>query len=162
MGHPMASDMTEAQAVAAKGVALCREGDWDRGLQLLGAAAEGRGAGSGAELPGIVYSYLGYGLARYQRRSRDGIKLCEHAVKIQYYEPENHMNLARTLMLTGDRRAAVASIARGLKLDPNHKGLKELRVDIGVRRRPVLPFLSRTNPLNVFLGRLRHGITGRD
>ena len=160
MASPMASESTDAQAVAAKGLALCRAGDWDRGLQLLGAAAEGRGAGSGAELPGIVYSYLGYGLARYQRRSRDGIKLCEHAVKIQYYEPENHMNLARTLMLTSDRRGAVASIARGLKLDPNHRGLKELRIEIGVRRRPVLPFLSRTNPINVFLGRLRHGLRG--
>ena len=37
MGSPMASDSTDAQAVAAKGLALCRAGDWDRGLQLLGA-----------------------------------------------------------------------------------------------------------------------------
>jgi tetratricopeptide (TPR) repeat protein len=154
----MGLETGEIQIAAAKGLALCREGDWDRGLQLLGAAAEGRKGG--AELPGLVYSYLGYGIARHQRRVRDGLKLCEHAVKIQYYEPENHLNLARVQLMLQDRKAAVASIARGLKLDPNHRGLKDLRVEIGVRRRPVLPFLSRTNPINILLGRLRRGFSG--
>ncbi|HSM14765.1 MAG TPA: hypothetical protein VLA66_11930 [Thermoanaerobaculia bacterium] len=156
----MADDSIDPQEVAAKGVALCREGDWNRGLQLLSRVAEERTGGQ--ELPGTVYSFLGYGVARYQRRVRDGLKLCEHAVKIQYYEPENHMNLARVQLLMGDRRGAVASIARGLKLDPNHRGLKELRLDIGVRKRPLIPFLSRSNPLNVLLGRLRHGMKSND
>ena len=151
----MAEETYDPRQIAAKGIALCREGDWDRGLQLLSRVAEGRSEGQ--ELPGTVYSYLGYGVARYQRRIRDGFKLCEHAVKVQYYEPTNHMNLARVQLLMKDRRGAVSSIARGLKLDPNHRGLKELRVEIGVRKRPIIPFLSRTNPLNVFLGRLRHG-----
>jgi len=156
MGQGMPDDETyDARAIALKGIALCREGDWDRGLQLLGQIAEERPEGQ--ELPGTVYSYLGYGVARYQKRIRDGFKLCEHAVKIQYYDPENHMNLAKVQLLMNDRRGAVGSIARGLKLDPNHRGLKELRVDIGVRKRPFIPFLSRTNPINVFLGRLRHG-----
>jgi tetratricopeptide (TPR) repeat protein len=154
----MALGTGEIQVAAAKGLALCRAGDWDRGLQLLGAAAEGRQGA--AELPGLVYSYLGYGIARYQRRVRDGHKLCEHAVKIQYYEPDNHLNLARVQLILEDRKGAVSSIARGLKLDPDHRELKELRREIGVRRRPVLPFLSRKNPLNVLLGRLRNGLKG--
>jgi len=156
----MSDESYDPGAVAAKGVALCREDDWDRGLQLLSKVAEQRSEGQ--ELPGTVYSYLGYGVARYQRRIRDGLKLCEHAVKIQYYEPENHMNLARVQLLMDDRRGAVTSIARGLKLDPNNRGLKDLRFDIGVRKRPILPFLSRTNPLNVLLGRLRHGFKSDD
>jgi hypothetical protein len=158
MAVSMALGTGEIQVAAAKGLALCREGDWDRGLQLLGAAAEGRQGA--AELPGLVYSYLGYGIARYQRRVKDGLKLCEHAVKIQYYEPDNHLNLARVQLILEDRKGAVSSIARGLKLDPNHRGLKDLRVEIGVRRRPVLPFLSRRNPLNVLLGRLRNSLRG--
>lgn len=155
----MALETSEIQVAAAKGLALCREGDWDRGLQLLSSAAEGRQGA--AELPGLVYSYLGFGVARHQRRVRDGLKLCEHAVKIQYYEPENHLNLARVQLMLQDRKGAVASIARGLKLDPNHRGLKELRVEIGVRKRPVLPFLSRDNPLNILLGRLRTSVKSR-
>lgn len=156
----MGSETSDIQALAAKGLALCRGGDWDKGLQLLGAAAEGRATGT--ELAGVVYSTLGYGIARYQRRIKDGLKLCEHAVKIQYYEPENHLNLARVLLLTSNRKAAVGSIARGLKLDPNHRGLKELRVEIGVRARPLIPFLSRRNLLNQLLGKLRYGAKNRD
>jgi hypothetical protein len=160
MTTSMSGEPMDPKAVAARGVALCREGDWDRGLQLLSGAAERRT--EGGELPGLVYGYLGYGVARYQRRIRDGLKLCEHAVKIQYYEPENHLHLARTRLLAGDRRAAVSSLARGLKLDPAHRGLRELREEIGVRRRPVIPFLSRDNFLNILLGRLRHSAAGRD
>lgn len=159
MGPLMADPSPDVEAYAAKGLQLCREGDWDRGLQLLSAAAEAKGA---KELPGVVYAYLGYGVAKHQRRAKDGLKLCEHAVKVQYYQPENHLQLARVQLLMGDRKAAVGSIARGLKLDPNHRELKELRFDIGVRKRPVLPFLDRKNPLNVLLGQLRALITRRD
>ncbi|KAB2962273.1 MAG: hypothetical protein F9K18_10045 [Thermoanaerobaculia bacterium] len=159
MLQQMALGTGEIQVAAAKGLALCREGDWDRGLQLLGAAAEGRQGA--AELPGLVYSYLGFGIAKHQRRVRDGLKLCEHAVKIQYYEPENHLNLARVQLMLQDRKGAVASIARGLKLDPNHRGLKDLRLEIGVRKRPVLPFLARNNPLNVLFGRVRKAFKSR-
>jgi len=155
----MAMGSEDLQSLAAKGLGACRDGDWTRGVALLGEAAAERG--TDRELPGVVYSFLGYGIAKYQRRVRDGLKLCEHAVKIQYYEPDNHLNLARVQLMTSDRKGAVASIARGLKLDPNHKGLKELRLDIGVRRRPVIPFLSRTNLLNQLFGRLRHKLTGR-
>ncbi len=158
MAAAMSSESLDVQAAAARGLQLCRENDWDRGLQLLSAAAEERG---GKDLPGVVFAYLGYGLARHQRRTLDGLKLCEHAVKIQYYEPENHLQLARVQMLMGDRKAAVASIARGLKLDPAHRGLKEMRVEIGVRKRPPIPFLGRANPLNVLLGRLRHALRGK-
>ncbi|GMU67368.1 MAG: hypothetical protein AMXMBFR36_36420 [Acidobacteriota bacterium] len=155
----MVEGSPDVEAYAAKGLQLCREGDWDRGLQLLSAAAEAKGA---RELPGVVYAYLGYGAAKYQRRTRDGLKLCEHAVKIQYYEPENHLQLARVQLLMGDRKGAVGSIARGLKLDPNHRELKDLRFEIGVRKRPVLPFLDRKNPLNVLLGQLRSLLKRRD
>jgi hypothetical protein len=155
----MAMETEDLQNLAAKGISACRDGDWTRGVALLGEAAAERG--TGRELPGVVYSFLGYGIARYQKRIRDGLKLCEHAVKIQYYEPDNHLNLARVQLMTSDRRAAVASIARGLKLDPNHRGLKELRIEIGVRRRPVIPFLSRSNLFNQLFGKIRHKLTGR-
>ncbi len=155
----MCAEEYDYQSAAARGLQLCRQNDWDRGLQLLSEAVEAPG---GKELPGVIFAYLGYGLARYQRRMKDGLKLCEHAVKVQYYEPENHLQLARVQMLMSNRRSAVSSIARGLKLDPAHRGLKELRVEIGVRKRPPIPFLGRSNPINVLIGRLRHSIRHRE
>ena len=91
---------------------------------------------------------------------REGLKLCEHAVRIQFYEPDNHLNSARVHLLARNRRAAVEAIGRGLKLDPHHAALRGLRQEIGIRKRPVLPFLSRNNPLNRLLGRMRHDFSG--
>jgi hypothetical protein len=154
----MATGGFEAKQLAEEGIALCRRGEWDKGIQILGRVVEAQGVSS--ELPGVAYSFLGWGVAKAQRRVRDGLRLCEHAVKVQFYEPDNHWNLARVRMLANDRRGAVQSIARGLKLDGNHEGLRALRHEIGIRRRPVIPFLSRDNPLNRLLGRMRHDLTG--
>ncbi|HEY6100595.1 MAG TPA: hypothetical protein VIW03_14255, partial [Anaeromyxobacter sp.] len=44
----------------------------------------------------------------------------------------------------------------GLSLWPDHPGLVAARDAMGLRRPPVIPFLSRRNPLNVALGKLRH------
>ena len=152
--------MAESANVAAwafQGIELCRQGQWERGLDMLAKAAESDDRSS--EGPSLMYSYLGYGIARYKGRPRDGVALCEHAVKIEFFQPDNQFNLARTYLLVGNREKAVAALRRGLKLDPDHGGLRALATQMGQRRRPVLRFLSREHPLNRFLGRLRHQIS---
>ena len=47
------------------------------------------------------------------------------------------------------------AIAQGLALDPRNSALRSLQSEIGVRKRPVLGFLSRNNPVNRTLGKLR-------
>jgi tetratricopeptide (TPR) repeat protein len=140
-----------------KGIDLCRQGEWKDGLFVLGRIADSGRAG----LPGIFYSYLGYGLALYQKRTEEGLKLCKHAVKIQFYEPDNYLNLARTALLASDRAEAVQAVRRGLKVDRNNAQLKELYREMGIRQLPVIRFLSRSNPLNLILGKLRAHIFGR-
>jgi hypothetical protein len=49
---------------------------------------------------------------------------------------------------------------RGMALDRDHAGLVALAEELGTRRKPVLQFLTRRNPLNILLGRLRHAIKG--
>ncbi len=144
--------------LAEEGLGLCRQGDWKKGLPILASVLENRWPGEDA--PGVLYSFLGYGVARFQKQVREGIKLCEHAIKLEFYEADNHFNMARVLVLDGDRKAAYASIERGLKLHPGHPGLIELQHEIGERKRPVLHFLDRDHPLNVLLGRLRHSFKG--
>ncbi len=132
----------------------CRRGGWKEGLPLLARIAE-QDERQGA-LPALVYSYLGYGIALRQGRIQEGIRLCQHAVKLEFYQAENYLNLARTQMLANHRRAAVRAVSDGLKVEPDNRNLLELRREMGERRRPVLPFLARSNPLNSLLGRLRH------
>lgn len=143
--------------ILRRGIDRCRQGDWEVGLSFLGRIAE---AERPTELPGLFYSYLGYGIALRQKRVQEGLKLCRHSVKIQFYEPENYVNLARTLLLAGERPAAVRAVLDGLKVDRQNADLLGLHKDLGIRKLPVLPFLSRANPLNQVLGRLRHAWRG--
>ncbi len=144
-------------SVLRRGIERCRRGDWETGLAFLGRVAE---AERSSALPGLFYSYLGYGIALRQRRVQEGLKLCRHSVKVQFYEPENYVNLARTCLLAGDRPAAVRAVLDGLKVDRQHPALLGLHRELGIRAQPLLPFLSRSNPLNQLLGRIRHAWRG--
>lgn len=145
---------TSHNELAQRGIDLCRKGEWQRGLELLAMVADQKDAG--AELPGTFYSYLGYGIARYDRRVREGLALCEHGVKREFYQPENYYNLARTYMLANQRRKAIETVIAGRQVDRRHAGLTRLHKELGIRRPPVLSFLSRNHFLNRLLGRMRH------
>jgi hypothetical protein len=134
------------------GIDCCRKGNWSEGLRHLGWIAE-RGAG---ELPGLFYSYLGYGIALRDQRIEEGLKLCRHSIKVEFYQMENYLNLARTCLLANDRRGAARAVRDGLKIDPGYPALLALQQQLGARKSPVLPFLKRSNFLNRALGRLRH------
>jgi len=141
-----------------EGIACCRRGNWNEGLRYLGQVAERGDAGS--SLPGIFYSYLGYGIALREQRVREGLKLCRHSIKVEFYQADNYLNLARTCLLARDRSGAVRAVRDGLKIDPHHEGLLAVRADLGVRGQPVLPFLGRSHVINRFLGRVRHALRG--
>jgi len=153
----VASARQELTGVVGRAIDQCRKGNWEQGLPYLGqlASSEDR-----AHLPGLFYSYLGYGIALREQRLDEGLKLCKHSVKIEFFHPENYWNLARTCLLAKDRRGAVRAVREGLKIDPHSEELLELQKEMGLRRSPVLRFLSRDNPLNRFLGSVRHKLTG--
>ncbi|RMH21302.1 MAG: hypothetical protein D6696_06075 [Acidobacteria bacterium] len=140
--------------MAWRGIERCRQGDWREGLYWLGQAADARDASQ--ELPSLFFAYLGFGMARYQGQTQQGLLLCRHALELELYQPESYYFLARAHLLAGDRRAAFDVVERGLQIDPTHEQLLKLRDQLGRRRPPVLPFLQRRHPLNRVLGRLRH------
>jgi hypothetical protein len=143
----------DPQGLARRGVEFCRSGHWEGGLALLGEAVA---APNATTLPGVCYAYLGYGTARSGKGYREGLALCEHGVKVSVCDPEAYLCLAQTLLLMKRRSKAIGILNRGLALSPDYPGLLDLRVELGVRRPPVISFLSRSNPLNTLLGRFRH------
>jgi tetratricopeptide (TPR) repeat protein len=147
----------ELSGMLGRAIEHCRQGHWELGLPYLGLLADSENRSS---LPGLFYSYLGYGIALREQRLDEGLKLCRHSIKIEFYQPENYFNLARTHLLANDRRGAIKALREGLKVDPNHSELLELQKDLGRRRPPVLSFLSRNHALNRLLGNLRHKLTG--
>lgn len=144
----------DSRTSASRGVELCRAGEWDQGLLLL------------SEVPGsdlvdrslraLAFSYLGYGMAKFHKQRREGVKLCEQAASIELCEPEVFLNLVRIRVMIHDRRGAVAAVHRGLQYHPEHPVLSEYRRKLGLRRDPVIPFLSRGSLLNRILGQIRY------
>lgn len=158
--QPTVPDRTR-EAVHARcwaGVEACRRGNWEEGVETLYAVVAE--AWLSDAVPSVAYSYLGYGRAAIGDGYKEGLRLCRVAVKRDAFEPENYLNLARTCLLRERRRLAISALNRGLRVSPRHPELLELRRELGLRRRPAIPFLSRSNPLNRELGKLRNRRAG--
>jgi Flp pilus assembly protein TadD len=152
--------VTEASAPAA--------GD----AEALAAYEEGRAAFTARDVPGAHHaferahrkdprdprfmSWYGVTLVLVERNSNLGIMLCDQAVRVAGPEPELLLNQARVHLSLKQRERAVRAIVRGLELFPDDARLVAARDAMGIRRPPVLPFLSRKNPLNRVLGKIRH------
>jgi len=103
-----------------------------------------------------VQSWYGLTLVLVERNSNLGVALCDQALRLAGPVPELVLNQARTHLALGQRDRVLRALQRGLEATPGDPALEAALQAMGRRRRPVLPFLSRGNPLNVWLGRLRH------
>jgi tetratricopeptide (TPR) repeat protein len=97
------------------------------------------------------YSYLGYCIAKERGQQRKGLELCLNSQAEEPDNPEHYLNLGRVHLLAGDRVEALRLLREGI-----HKGdcpaILQLLESLGNRRPPVLPMLSRDNPVNKYLG----------
>lgn len=101
-------------------------------------------------------SYFGLCIAMIRRQFKPAIDLCRRAIDLEFYNGDHYANLARVYLTAGNRKKAVETAENGLKLVPEHEYLLQVRKSLGVRARPAVPFLDRTNPINVSLGQARH------
>ncbi len=135
-------------------VLACRQENWRRGYEILTRlASETDGK---TKMPGVFYSYLGVAVARCEGRRHDGMELARYALRLQPREADNYSNLALLCLTMNRRQEAVRWVEKGLRYEPRNRRLIEIRESLGLRRRPPLPFLDRSNPVNVMLGQLLH------
>jgi len=79
---------------------------------------------------------------------------CRRAVKDEFFNADLFLNLSRVYLRLGNRAEAHKAAMRGLALEPKHSAIKQHLSQMGVRGRPTIPFLDRSNFLNVTLGRM--------
>lgn len=103
-----------------------------------------------------LMSWYGVTLVLVEKNSNLGVVLCEQALRLAGPEPELLLNQARVHLALKQRERAVRAILRGLETHPDDARLRAAKDALGTRRAPVISFLSRDNPLNRILGRLRH------
>jgi hypothetical protein len=103
-----------------------------------------------------LMSWYGVTLVLVEKNSNLGVLLCDQALRLAGPDPELLLNQARVHLDLNQRERAVRAVLRGLDLWPDDPRLIAARDALGIRRPPVVLFLSRKNPLNRILGRLRH------
>jgi len=144
----------QAQLALAEGIRLFEAGD------LLGAHAHLAQAHRRAPGEVRVLSWYGLTLVLVERNSNLGMALSDQALRLEGPEPELCLNQARLHLALGQRDRAIRALLRGVEGAPQDRSLQAALASLGRRRRPVLPFLARGNPLNRLLGRLRHRLSG--
>jgi hypothetical protein len=129
-----------------------RNGNWAGALAHFSAAV--RNSARDDPMKNIYVSYEG--LALVHANDRRGILLCRRAAADEIGHGDVFRNLARAELRLKNRKRACDAIQRGLSVDSGHAGLRALRQRMGVRRAPVIPFLSRDHILNRLIGQLTY------
>ena len=101
-------------------------------------------------------SFFGLCLALVQKKYKEAVDLCKRAIDLEFYNGDHYANLSRVYTAAGNRKKAIETAETGLKIVPEHEELQKARRELGVRSRPPVPFLDRSNPINVTLGQSRH------
>lgn len=115
----------------------------------------------------FLLSYYGCLVAIVAKKHKEGVQICKNALKLLHEKmpemektvlPTFYLNLSRAYLASGEKADAIAALNDGLAHDKSNTDIQwELR-KLGTRRKPVLPFLGRANPLNKYMGILLHRI----
>ena len=115
-------------------------------------------------------SYAGYLMAIVENKSREGAIMCEEAIyilrkakstDIAFFLPLFYLHLGKAHLKADRKEPAINAFREGLKLDSRNRELLSEIKAIGSRKGPVISFLKRSNPINKYLGKLRHELQSR-
>jgi tetratricopeptide (TPR) repeat protein len=111
----------------------------------------------------VIFSYQGYLETVVNKQYSKGVKICKEAISAlveqmplgkEFFLPVLYLNLGKACLAADKRKDAYESFKRGLEIDKHNEALFSELKSLGIRRKPPLSFLSRTNPLNKYLGML--------
>jgi tetratricopeptide (TPR) repeat protein len=113
----------------------------------------------------VILSYRGWLQAVVDKKYTSGLAACRRAFVLfktsdpdlagRVY-PNLYLNLGRTFLLTGRKKDAVENFRKGLNYDRGNPELKKELQLLGTRKNPPITFLSRSNFLNLIIGKLMH------
>ena len=113
----------------------------------------------------FLLSYYGCLEAIINRKYVYGIDTCLKAIALldermsfgqEIFYPTFYLNLGRAYVVAKKRQEAVRAFKKGLTFDKENKDLLWEMNKLGSRRSPALPHLTRSNPLNKYIGMILH------
>ena len=101
----------------------------------------------------LVVSAHALCLAEVKKEFKTAVNMCHEAIKKEPKNPEHYYRQGRILILSGRKKDSIWVLRMGLR-HGKHKGIVDALGAMGIRRPPPLIFLARSNPLNIYLGKL--------
>ncbi len=143
---------------------LIKRGDLPQALDVVRRAQD--------EFPDdpFLSSYYGYLLATVESGHEEGVRICREALKkLERFEPFGseflypvfYLNLGRTYLAAGSKTEAIQNFRKGLSYDPENQEIISELQRLGTRKRPIIPVLQRSNPVNKYLGLFFARLSGR-
>jgi tetratricopeptide (TPR) repeat protein len=109
----------------------------------------------------LLRSFYGFLVASVEKNPEEGIRTCQGAIgSLKGFEgdarvlAECYLNLGKAYIRHEKRMEAINALEEGLKADPGHRDILWEKKKMGERKRPPVPFLKRSNPVNKYLGLL--------
>ncbi|MEW6584832.1 MAG: tetratricopeptide repeat protein [Nitrospirota bacterium] len=96
-------------------------------------------------------SCFAFCIARQRGQYKKAISLCQEAIQKDPDNSLHYLNLGKVYLLDRNRSDAITIFREGMSRERNAQIVQELE-RLGTRKPPVIPFLSRNNPLNKYLG----------
>lgn len=135
---------TNVEQLIARGIRAANSGKTVLALEFFEEAVKLRDSPA-------TWSYLAFCLAKERREFERAVQLCQAAIRQDPHSSVHYLNLGRVHLLSGHRSEAIHIFRQGLLYEHNLQIDAELR-KIGMRKPPILSFLSRDHPINKHLG----------
>lgn len=135
-------------------VDLAKSGNFKEALTMFRTVKSFKGEALGA-------SYYAFCIALLEKNYSDALKITANALEQEFYNPDIFLNTARIYIIKGNKKMAIQAIRKGLSVNPGHSGLIMQIKKLGVRQKPFMPFLSRTNFINIVAGRVKFKMSAR-
>jgi tetratricopeptide (TPR) repeat protein len=113
----------------------------------------------------FLLSYYGCLIAVVDNNPGEGIRMCRESIEklkgsspfgAEFFFPIFYLNLGRAYLKDNRKNEAISAFLEGLENEPQNRDLLWELKRLGKRKRPVIPFLARGNPLNKYIGMLLH------
>jgi tetratricopeptide (TPR) repeat protein len=99
----------------------------------------------------LWHSRLGFCIAKERGQLTQAFELCRSAIEHDSDNPIHYLYLGKVYQIAGNTFEALQTFREGMALGGSPQIERELDA-IGTRKSPVIPFLSRNNLLNKYLG----------
>ncbi|MDD2308986.1 MAG: tetratricopeptide repeat protein [Desulfuromonadaceae bacterium] len=99
----------------------------------------------------LWHSRFGFCLAKQRGQVTRALELCSSAIEHDPGNPLHYLYLGKVYLVAGNTYEALQAFRQGMAFGGSPE-LEQVLNAIGVRKSPVIPFLSRDNQLNKVLG----------